>query len=278
MKKSFLLAVLCCISFEAFAGCQVMERKEAGVFMRGYFRGYLQSEDAITCYQEGIMEFYIHESGQQTLSQDIKIPIRNLYLQASSADLERISELGILQSGLTLASNEPLIARRYARDVDFSCRESSLCQGKEDKIVYQDLGDACRVAHYFESDKSGADTLALIATAILGERMDLEKMITSQTYRKRNDNEYQLYDLVSMENDLQLTMVTVAGDKRKVSATTEIFITECRSVNQKDFEKLYNRKPNIGKQGKTLAPSSIPPLDESISKAVKEMTLIPMTE
>ena len=83
MKKSFLLAVLCCISFEAFAGCQVMERKEAGVFMRGYFRGYLQSEDAITCYQEGIMEFYIHET-----KRTVKAATRPIVIITSNAEKE----------------------------------------------------------------------------------------------------------------------------------------------------------------------------------------------
>ena len=80
-------------------------------------------------------------------------------------------------------------------------------------------------------------------------------------------------DLTSLGSALRLEMSSECHPSQNLFAKTEVYITDCKPVSQKEADRLYNAKPE---KGKLRIPASVPPLDPSVSSALKEMTVVPV--
>lgn len=243
------------------------------VYLQGYFRGYLESEDTLTYYQDGIVEFFVSDNGEQPLGTKSRVPQRNFYLRLTQAEELRTGEMGILLSSLQTALNEPLMAKHYADAIDFSHSQSQHELDGGGTVFWTNQGSGCEVALRFGKEKSAVDTIVRAITVFFGVDMKVDEIEMFQNYKKNNDREFQLSDLISLGSALRLEMSSECQPPRKLFAKTEVYITDCKPVSQKEADRLYNAKPE---KGKLRIPASVPPLNPSVSSALKEMTVVPV--
>ena len=90
------------------------------------------------------------------------------------------------------------------------------------------------------------DTIVRAITVIFGVDMKVDEIEMFQNYKKNNDREYQLSDLTLLGSALRLEMSSECQPPRKLFAKTEVYITDCKPVSQKEAVSSPTMPPKKG--------------------------------